>query len=44
MCRYETPEKDIDLSLGALCDSLFEMHFHPLGEEWIISLERPGRL
>jgi hypothetical protein len=37
MCWYETPEMDIELSLGALCDSPFEINFHPRGEEWIIS-------
>ena len=37
MCWYETPEKDIELSLGALCDSPFEIDFHPRGEEWVIS-------
>jgi len=37
MCWYETPEKDIELSLGALCDSPFEINFHPRGDEWIIS-------
>ena len=37
MCWYETPEKDIELSLGALCDSPFEITFHPRGDEWIIT-------
>ena len=37
MCWYETPEKDIELSLGALCDGPFEITFHFRGEEWIVS-------
>ena len=37
MCWYETPEKDIELSLGALCDSPFRIYFRPRGEEWVIS-------
>jgi hypothetical protein len=36
-CWYETPEKDIELTLGAFCDSPFEITFHPRGGEWIIS-------
>jgi hypothetical protein len=37
LCWYETPEKEIQLSLGALCDGPFEITFHPRGEEWVIS-------
>jgi hypothetical protein len=37
MCWYETPEKEIQLSLGALCDSPFEITFLPRGEEWVVS-------
>ena len=37
MCWYETPEKDIELSLGALCDSPFQIIFHSRGEGWAVS-------
>ena len=37
MCWYETPEKDIELSLGAFCDSPFQINFRPRGEGWVIS-------
>ena len=37
MCWYETPEKDIELSLGAFCDGPFGITFHPRGEEWVVS-------
>jgi hypothetical protein len=37
LCWYETPEKDIELSLGALCDGPFEITFHSRGEEWVVS-------
>jgi len=36
-CWYETPEKDIELSLGELCDGPFQITFHPRGEEWVVS-------
>ena len=36
-CWYETPEKDIELSLGELCDSPFRVTFHPRGEEWLVT-------
>ena len=34
MCWYETPEKDVQLSLGALCDGPLQIEFHPQGGEW----------
>jgi hypothetical protein len=37
MCWYETPEKDIELSLGAFCDGPFQITFHPRGDEWVVS-------
>ena len=37
MCWFETPEKDIELSLGAFCDGPFRITFHPRGEEWVVS-------
>jgi hypothetical protein len=37
MCWYETPEKDIELTLGAVCDGPFEVTFHSRGEEWVVS-------
>jgi hypothetical protein len=37
MCWYETPEKEIELRLGAHCDSPFEINFRRQGEEWVIS-------
>jgi hypothetical protein len=37
MCWYETPEKEVQLSLGALCDSPFQIEFHPQGGEWKIT-------
>jgi len=37
VCWYETPEKDVELSLGAFCDGPFRITFHPQGEEWIVS-------
>jgi len=36
-CWFETPEKDIELSLGEICDSPFQITFHPRGEEWVVS-------
>lgn len=36
-CWYETPEKDIELSLGEICDNPFQIIFHPRGEEWVVS-------
>jgi hypothetical protein len=37
MCWYETPEKEIELSLGLQCDDPFRINFRPRGEEWVIS-------
>jgi hypothetical protein len=37
MCWYETPEKDIELSVGAFCDGPFRITFSTRGEEWVIS-------
>jgi hypothetical protein len=37
MCWYETPEADIELSLGAFCDGPFQITFHPRGDEWIVT-------
>jgi len=37
MCWYETPEKNVELSLGAHCESPFQITFHPHGGEWSIS-------
>jgi hypothetical protein len=37
MCWYETPEKEIELRLGALCDSPFQINYRPRGEGWVIS-------
>jgi hypothetical protein len=37
MCWYETPEKDIELSLGAFCDGPFQIIFSPRGDEWVVS-------
>ena len=37
MCWYETPEKNIELSLGAFCDGPMRIAFHPQGEEWAIA-------
>jgi hypothetical protein len=34
MCWYETPEKNIQLSLWALCDSPLQIEFRPQGGEW----------
>jgi len=36
-CWYETPEKDIELGLGAYCDGPFEITFHPRDGEWVVS-------
>jgi hypothetical protein len=37
MCWYETPEKDVELTLGALCDSPLEIVFHSQGGEWYMA-------
>ena len=37
LCWFETPEKDIELNLGAFCDGPFEVIFHARGEEWIVT-------
>jgi hypothetical protein len=37
MCWYETPEKNVELSLGAFCDSPFEIEFRLRGGEWRLS-------
>jgi hypothetical protein len=37
-CWYETPEKNIELSLGAFCDSPFQIIFHPQSDGWSIVL------
>ena len=37
LCWFETPEKDIELSLGEHCDSPFLITFHPRGEEWLVT-------
>ena len=37
MCWYETPEKELELRLGAHCDSPFEIRFRPRGYGWDIS-------
>jgi len=37
MCWYESPKKDIELRLGALCDDPFEITFHAQGKEWVVS-------
>ena len=36
MCWYETPESDIQLSLGAFCDSPLEIEFHSRSAEWTL--------
>jgi hypothetical protein len=37
VCWYETPEKDVELSLGFLCDSPLVITFHGRDAEWIVS-------
>jgi hypothetical protein len=37
MCWYETPEAEIELSLGALCEGPFRIAFRPQGDKWILS-------
>lgn len=37
MCWYETPEKDVELKLGAFCENPFEITFHLRDEKWVIS-------
>ena len=37
MCWYETPEKNVELTLGAFCDSPLEIEFHARGEEWHVA-------
>lgn len=34
MCWYETPEKDVQLTLGSFCDGQFQLEFHRHDEEW----------
>jgi hypothetical protein len=41
MCWYETPENDIQLSVGAFCDSPLRIEFHSHSGEWsLTSAER----
>jgi hypothetical protein len=37
ICWYETPEKEIELSLGPYCDSPYRIKFGPRGEGWAVS-------
>jgi hypothetical protein len=37
VCWYETPEQDIQLSLGVFCDGPFRITFHARAEEWVIT-------
>lgn len=36
LCWYETPEKDIELSLGTFCDAPYQVTFRQQGQKWTV--------